>query len=516
MSLLAAIAARRPHETALQDGVGTHTWSDVDRTVARAATLLQRGDIGPARRVAVFAPNATETALAHLAGALAGVSVVPISFHLGVEETAHILADSGAGVVFVGPSTAEIGREAASRSGGARVIGWRGASDRGAESWQDWLTTADGAAPSPEVPPRANLMYTSGTTGVPKGTELPPASLLGARTVAELQKKWSEQSWAEHGRHLVVGPLHHTGPQIGVRLLGGGVPVFVLPRFDAERTLATIESFAPGSTLMVPTHFIRLLALPEATRKRYDLSSLRLVYHTGAACPVDVKRAMLAWWGPVLYEAYGATEVGTTCRIGPEEWLAHPGSVGRAVPPFEALVVDDDGRPLPAGDTGRLYFRDATGRGIVYHNDPAKSAQAHIAPGVFTLGEIGHVDEDGFVYITDRFSDMIVSGGVNIYPAEAEQVLVDHPAVQDVACIGVPHPEMGEELVALVQAADPDIPLPVDELIALCRERLAHYKCPRRIVSWSDLGRNAMGKVNKKSLRAGWTAGTGAKGDPNP
>ena len=253
---------------------------------------------------------------------------------------------------------------------------------------------------------------------------------------------------------------------------------------------------------MVPTHFVRLLALADDVKARYDVSSLRLVSHTGSACPVEVKRAMIDWWGPVFVESYGASETGTTCQITSEEWLAHPGSVGRPIAPFEAMVLDDDDQPVAAGVEGRLFFRDTTGRGIVYHNDPEKSAAAHIAPGVFTLGEIGFLDGDGFVYITDRFSDMVVSGGVNLYPAEAEQVLVTHPAVADVACIGVPHAEMGEELKALVVAVD-GLPAPTEsELLAYCRERLTHYKCPRSIELVADVGRTAMGKVNKRQLRA--------------
>jgi long-chain acyl-CoA synthetase len=232
------------------------------------------------------------------------------------------------------------------------------------------------------------------------------------------------------------------------------------------------------------------------------VSSLKLVFHTGAACPVEIKRAMIEWWGPVFTEAYGASEVGTTCAITSEEWLAHPGSVGHCLPPFSPLVVDDDGSEVPAGTEGRLYFCDATGRGVVYHNDPEKSAAAHLRPGVFTLGEIGYVDEDGYVFITDRFSDMVVSGGVNIYPAESEQVLIEHPAVSDVACIGIPHPEMGEELKALVVPADPAAPPKAEEILAFCRDRLSHYKCPRSLEYVDTVGRNTMGKVNKKKLRA--------------
>jgi acyl-coenzyme A synthetase/AMP-(fatty) acid ligase len=253
---------------------------------------------------------------------------------------------------------------------------------------------------------------------------------------------------------------------------------------------------------MVPTHFVRLLALDEETKARYDVSSMTRVSHTGAKCPVDIKRAMIEWWGPVFTDAYGASEVGTTCMITSEEWLLHPGSVGRSVPPFTAKILDDDNNECGPNVEGRLYFEDATGRGVVYHNDPEKSAAAHIAPGVFTLGEIAYMDEEGYVYITDRFSDMIVSGGVNIYPAEAEQVLIDHPQVLDVACIGIPHPEMGEELKALV-IPHPDAENPnAAEIIGFCRERLSHYKCPRTLDFVDDLGRNTMGKINKRKLRA--------------
>lgn len=228
---------------------------------------------------------------------------------------------------------------------------------------------------------------------------------------------------------------------------------------------------------------------------------MELVAHTGAKCPDEVKRAMIDWWGPVFLEAYGASEVGTTCSITSEDWLAHPGSVGRADPPFEAIIVGDDDGPVPPHTEGRLYFRDTTGRGVVYHNDPAKSAAAHLEPGVFTLGEIGYMDEDGFVYITDRFSDMVVSGGVNLYPAEAEHVLIDHPAVVDVACIGIPHPEMGEELRALIVVADGTTPSEED-LLAFCRQRLSSFKCPRSVQFVDDLGRSTMGKINKRELRA--------------
>jgi long-chain acyl-CoA synthetase len=231
------------------------------------------------------------------------------------------------------------------------------------------------------------------------------------------------------------------------------------------------------------------------------VSSLREVAHTGGACAVDVKRAMIEWWGPVFSESYGGTESGTVCSINSTDWLAHPGSVGRAVRPFEPLVVDEAGTPLAIGEEGRLYFRDATGRGIVYEGDPVKTAEAHLEPGVFTLGEIGRIDAEGFVYITDRFSDMVVAGGVNIYPAEVEQVLVRHPDVVDAACIGLPDREMGERLVAVVQARPGSGPS-ADALLAWCRSELAGYKCPRQFDFIDEVPRNAMGKIDKKALRA--------------
>ncbi|MEQ8861224.1 MAG: AMP-binding protein [Pseudomonadales bacterium] len=498
------LAAQRPDEIALRDESRGLTWANVDDVLNRIANALLDADLGPERRIAVFAENAAETALANLGGLIAGASVVPVNFHLTAEEVAYILDDSGCRLLFVGPETAERGVAAAALAGVDRVIGWHdadGVAD-GVRSWDAWLAASSPVEPRADVAPRPNLLYTSGTTGRPKGTELPPTMFAGGATVAEHLENLARSPMADWGPHLVVGPMYHTGPLAGARLLAAGVPSVILGRFDAEKTLHAIETYRIGNSVMVPTHFVRLLALPEAVRRRYDVSSLQRVSHTGAKCPVEVKRAMIDWWGPVLLEAYGASEVGTTCMITSEEWLEHPGSVGRAVPPFEALVLSEAGDPLPPRTEGQLYFRDATGRGVIYHNDPGKSAAAHIVPGTFTLGEIAYLDEDGYVYITDRFSDMVVSGGVNVYPAEAEQVLIDHPAIADVACIGIPHPEMGEQLHALAIAEDPEHAPDPAEITGWCRERLSHYKCPRSLEWVEDLGRNTMGKINKRKLRA--------------
>jgi len=497
-----ALADARPDEVALDDGRSRIGWAQLDDLLNRVANSLLAMDLGPDRRVAVFAENASETAIAHIGGLIAGASTVPCNFHLTAPELAYILSDSGAAVLFVGPETAERGLEAATEAGITRVIGWRCAGRAGILDWAEWLQRASPADPPTDLPPRPHLLYTSGTTGRPKGTDLPPTMFAGGATVAEHLELLRRNRFADFGTHLVVGPMYHTGPLSGARLLAAGKPLVILGRFDPEATLAAIEQHRVETSVMVPTHFIRLLALPDEVRSRYDVSSLRLITHTGAKCPVEVKKAMIDWWGPVFVEAYGATEVGTTNSITSEEWLAHPGSVGRTLPPFEAMILDEAGQPLPPGTEGRLYFRDTTGRGIVYHNDPAKTAAAHIAPGVFTLGEIAYMDDEGYVYITDRFSDMVVSGGVNIYPAESEQVLVQHPEVADVACIGVPHAEMGEELKALVVPRDPAHPPTEAELLEFCRSRLTHYKCPRSVDFVETIGRTTMSKVNKRALRA--------------
>lgn len=500
------LSKSRPTEIAIRDPDQAFTWAQVSDTLNRVANALQSRDLGAHHRVAVFAENAVETAMANLGGLVAGASVVPVNFHLTAEEVAYILNDSAARVLFVDERTAERGIEAARAPDSAieLVVSW-GAPREGSMPWSDWLADAGGAEPDAGVAPRPNLLYTSGTTGRPKGTELPPTMFAGGETVAEHLANLQADPRSAQGTHLVIGPMYHTGPLSGARLLAAGVPSVILGRFDAEATLAAIDTYKVGNSVMVPTHFVRLLALPDAVKAKYDTSSLIRISHTGAKCPVDVKRSMIDWWGPVFVDAYGASEVGTTCMITSEEWLENPGSVGRAVPPFEAMVLDDDGEPLPANAEGRLYFRDATGRGVVYHNDPDKSAAAHIAPGVFTLGEIAYMNEAGYVFITDRFSDMVLSGGVNIYPAESEQVLIEHPHVLDVACIGVPHAEMGEELKALVIPSADSTPSDTD-ILEWCRERLSHYKCPRTLEFVEDLGRNTMGKINKRKLRAPyWT-----------
>ena len=486
---------------AVFDGERILTWAGVREIVNRAARALLATDLDVTQRCAVFAENSAEVLLAHLAALYASASSVPCNFHLNAGELAYILADSNTRLLFVDETTAERGLAAARLVGVDRVIGWRCAPRPGLVPWEEWMAAASAESAPTDLVPRPSLLYTSGTTGRPKGVESPPTSFAGGATVAEhLERLATSRFAAAGGPHLAAGPLYHAGPLLGSRSLAVGVPVVIPGRFDPERILAAIDEHQITSTVMVPTHFVRLLKLDPSIREKYDVASLRFVMQTGSACPVDVKRAMIDWWGPVFWESYGATEMGTVCLINSAEWLAHPGSVGRPVPPFVARVLDEKLQPVPPGHTGLLYFEDTTGRGIVYHNRPEAAADLHIAPGVFTLGEIGHVDDDGFVYITDRASDLVVSGGVNIYPAESEQVLITHHAVTDVSCIGVPDPEMGERLVALV-VRRPDVKVTEAELVAYCRGRLTHYKCPREVQFVDTLGRTAAGKVNKRTLR---------------
>src|SRR6266850_378500 len=306
--------------------------AEVDDLVGRAVTAID--DLALAgQRLAVMGENCADTIIAHLGALSAGVSSVPVPRYLGVDEIVYILRDSGAGALLSGPATAETARQAASEAGVADL------------GFDRWLAQTP-SAPQADRPAQTLLVYTSGTTGRPKGTEMRWLRSLPS-TVGEHLAAVAARSPYPPGPHLVVGPLHHTGPLSALRHAVAGGTVVVLGRFDPEAVLRAVEEHGATSSVMVPTHFSRLLALPAEVRARYDVGSLRRVIHTGAACPVEVKRAMIDWWGPVLSEAYGGSESGTVCAIESADWLAHPGSVGRPVAGFEALILDEGGRPLP-------------------------------------------------------------------------------------------------------------------------------------------------------------------------
>lgn len=499
MSLtLGSIALSRRDEMALTDERVEYSWNQLDPILNRAANGLALA-VDDVRRAGVFATNSAETVITYVAGLEAGISTVPISYHLTAGELAYILRDSQASVLLVGPETAEAGLAAATEVGIKCVIGWRCPPTPGLIDWEEWLAQSSTKEPPSDVKPLPHLHYTSGTTGKPKATETPPQYFPEAGTVKELAEILRPRVTPSPG--IVVGPLYHTGPLGQARNLFAGMTVISVAHFDAEQVLEKIQRYRVAGSVMVPTHFQRLLALPADVRVQYDVSSVQRLAHTGAACPREVKRKMIEWFGPVLVEAYGGTEAGSTTFITSSEWLERPGSVGKALPPYETVIFGEDGKVLGPNQEGQVYFRDTTGRGIIYHGDPEKTAAAHIAPGVFTLGEVGYVDEEGYLFITDRVSDMIVSGGVNIYPAEAEQVLIRHPGVADVAVLAAPNREMGEEVKALIVPRDVTNPPSAEELNQFCRESLAGFKCPRSYDFVEDVGRNVMGKINKKQLR---------------
>ena len=504
--MTAAIRARAeadPGGLALADDSRTRTWAEVADDLERAAGALLAVAPEPSQRVSVIGDNAIPTLEAHAAALTVGVGTVATSRQLRAGELADQYADAGVVCAITGPASLPAVREAAAQAGLRTIVTHGAEAPDGMLSWADWLASAPPVPPDAgQRPPRPLLVYTSGTTGRARGAEVRWTVTL-PHTATEYVTAITAESGFPPGPHLVVGPMQHNAPLTSVRHLLAGQPVIILGRFDAETILRLITEYGVTSSVMVPTHFQRLLALPAAVRDRYDVSSLRMVSQTGSACPADTKLAMINWFGPILTESYGGSESGTLCRIDSREWLAHRGSVGRPRHPYQVVVLDEEAQPLPPRQVGVLGFLAPEGRGPRYHADPEKTRNAYIAPGVFSLGDVGYVDEEGYVFITDRIADMVVSGGVNLYPAESEKVLVTHPAVAEVAVIGVPHPDLGECLLALVvPAAGPGGPPDPAGLEAWCRDQLAPYKVPRAYEFRTELIYNAMGKPDKKAMRA--------------
>lgn len=508
---ISAAARWEPAGIAVTDGVTEWTWPQLNAILNRTVNWLCDRGPRPGRRLAIAAENSSYTALAHLAGTYAGLSVVPVNSQLTTAEMAYILDDAAVDLVLCSATTAERVRAAGPT---ATVVAWHAPAIDGVADFDEVIAGYPGTEPDETLPPARPLYYTSGTTGRPRGVELPEQMFPGGETIVEHVETFAASRIRPTGRHLVVGPLHHTGPIGGVRGLVVGNPVVIMSRFDAEEVLRLIDTHRIAHSVMVPTHFTRLLALPPATRAGYDVGSVTAIVHTGAVCPVEVKRAMIDWFGPVFVDAYGSTEAGTVSVIDSHEWLAHPGSVGKALPGKELTIRNPDGSLCAPGEDGLVCVRSETGPGPSYRNDPEKTRNSYVADGVFTIGEIGHLDADGYLYLTDRSADLVVSGGVNVYPAESEAVLRTHPGVRDVAVIGIPHADMGEQLCALVVPGG-TAPQP-DELVDWCRERLTHYKCPRIVEivdASSETGiadlRNSMGKINKRQLRDAYLAGRG-------
>ena len=454
---------------------------------------LRRGDV-----VATLFDNGPEIFLFGAAVERAGLYLTSISNKLSVADIAYILGDCGATLLVASERYTGLAAEAASRVEGVRLFAWSGSALPG-ESWQS-LASAEAETRIPDESAGTDMLYSSGTTGRPKGVKfpLPEGGIDHPTPIATMGR--TLYGMDADTVYLSTSPLYHAAPlrwAMTIHRLGG--TVIVMERFDAEAALALIERHRITHGTFVPTHFIRMLKLPEPARLRYRLDSLKAVVHAAAPCPVPVKQAMLDWWGPIVHEYYSGTEQCGITAISASEWLSKPGSVGRAV--LGTLrITDDEGQELPVGIEGNVCFAD--GPAFEYLNDPEKTAKAYDRNGWATLGDIGHVDEDGFLFLTDRKSFMIISGGVNIYPQEIENVLITHPKVADVAVIGVPDEEMGESVLAIVRPAagiEPDDTL-AEELGAFAREALGGVKAPRRIEFRRELPREPTGKLMKRTL----------------
>jgi long-chain acyl-CoA synthetase len=434
----------------------------------------------------------------------AGLVYTAISTRLGADEATYIVDNCEASVLIVGAGQQAtldaLGPEDGAATPRLRARYVLGDEVPGWDRWEDAVRVQSTEAPPP-APAGTDMLYSSGTTGRPKGifrggSTTPLDELDGLTTLCQLLFGYTDETV-----YLSPAPLYHAAPLRFTRSVHRtGGTVVVMERFDAEAFLDLVPTYRVTHAQVVPTMFVRMLKLPGATRRQGDLSSLQVVIHAAAPCPPAVKAQIIDWWGPILWEYYAGTEGNGIVVCNAEEWLAHPGTVGRSVN-TEVHILDDEGDEQPVGQTGTVYFADDGD--FAYHRDPVKTAEAHSPQGWSTLGDIGYLDGEEYLYLTDRKANVIISGGVNIYPQETENLLALHPKVADIAVIGVPNEEMGEEVKAVVQPVDwaeagPDLAV---ELISYCRQRLAHYKCPRSVDFDPALPRQATGKLYKRLVK---------------
>ncbi|MFL5296939.1 MAG: AMP-binding protein [Phenylobacterium sp.] len=501
----------RPDQAAVIMAAGGEviTYAELERRTNRLAHFFRRQGLGRLDHYSVFMENNARYVEACGAGERAGLYCTCINSYLTGEEVAYLLGNSRSRVLITSTAKLPVAQAALAASPGVEVcLVVDGPGDGGRvlnldEALQGLPDTpiADEALGTP-------MLYSSGTTGRPKGIirplpDVPPSQplpLYGFLT--DLWKYRPEMIY------LSPAPLYHSAPQAAVSLTirSGGTAV-IMEHFDPEQFLALVEKHRVTHSQLVPTMFSRMLKLPAEVRARYDLSSLEIAIHAAAPCPVPVKQEMIRWWGPIVHEYYGATEGLGFTACDSEEWLAHPGTVGR-VRLGELHVLDDEMKPLPQGQPGTLWFKTATP--FEYFHDPEKTAEARSADGTMsTVGDVGYLDADGFLHLTDRATFMIISGGVNIYPQECENLLITHPKVADAAVFGVPNEDLGEEVKAVVQPMPGVEPGPelAAELIGFCRESLAHLKCPRSIDFSAELPRLPTGKLYKRLLREAYWGG---------
>jgi acyl-CoA synthetase (AMP-forming)/AMP-acid ligase II len=476
------------------------TYRELDERSNQGAQLLRSLGLRPGDAIAILLENHPRFFEICWAAQRSGLYYTPISYRLTAPEVEYIVRDCGAKVFIASAATRDVARALAPRFADLAGRFLVGGVEDGFASWEA-ACAQQPARPVADEQEGVDLLYSSGTTGRPKGVKFPTLGApIGTPPVLVALLKGLYGVGAETV-YLSPAPFYHAAPlRFCMSAQRLGASCVLMEHFDALEALRLIEQHRVSVSQWVPTMFVRMLKLPEAERRRFDLSSLRIAIHAAAPCPIPVKRQMIEWWGPVLYEYYAGTESNGFTSITSQEWLAHPGSVGRALN-AKIHIVDDEGKELPPGQPGGIYFEGATN--FEYHNAPEKTASSRTAQGWSTLGDIGYVDAEGYLYLTDRKANMIISGGVNIYPQEAENVLVTHPKVADVAVFGIPNEEFGEEVKAVVQPVDiadagPDLER---ELIEFCQRQLAKLKCPRSIDFEAELPRHATGKLYKRLLR---------------
>jgi long-chain acyl-CoA synthetase len=485
-----------------------HRAGDLLARVNQITHGLRALGLRPGDGIASVLPNGAAALEVYLAALQAGWYLTPVNWHFTAPEIAYILRDCQAKAVFaherfgtVGAAAAqEAGIAADARFGYGDVPGFVPAA--GLRHGQPESMPADRTA-------GATMHYTSGTTGRPKGVRraLPGLDPDEAAELGTALLQFFGITAGPPNAHLLSAPNYHTAVTVfGGSALHLGHTVVCTDSWDAEQALALVERYRVTSTHMVPTHFKRMLSLPEQTRRRYDLSSMRWLIHAAAPCPPRIKRAMLDWWGPCVYEYYAATEGGGTI-VTPQDWLAKPGTVGTPWPFSEVMIADEDGSPCPPGTPGTVYMKMGLSD-FAYFGDPEKTAASRLR-GFFTVGDIGYLDDDGYLFLCDRKSDMIISGGANIYPAEIEAEIIVHPKVADVAVFGIPDDDWGEQVKAVVQPAEGVVAgeeLAADILASL-EDRLARMKWPRSIDFLDELPRDPNGKLLKRRLRAPYWEG---------
>ena len=486
----------------------TVSYGALERRANKTAHFFRALGLNTGDAIAILLENMPEYYELTWGAQRSGLYFVCIPTKLTAGEIAYILRDSGAKALFVSPMLAAVGLEAAGEVGvPAYAVGGDVA---GLDAYGPLRDTFPDT-PIADEAAGADMLYSSGTTGRPKGVR-PPLSGQAIVAVNPLMMLvLALYGLGPDSRYLSPAPLYHAAPLRWTRTvqrLGG--TVFVMDKFDPEGYLAAVEKHRINTSQLVPTMFVRMLKLPDAVRAKYDVSSMASAIHAAAPCPVPVKQQMMAWWGPVIHEYYAGTEGNGFCSVGPHDWLNKPGTVGKAIL-GELKVCDEDGDEVPAGTEGTVYF--AGGPEFSYHNAPEKTAETRNKHGWSTLGDVGYADADGYLFLTDRKAFMIISGGVNIYPQEAESVLTMHPKVADVAVFGVPNEDFGEEVKAAIQLLDPAAAGPEveAELLAFCRANLSAVKCPRSIDFHAELPRHATGKLYKRLLRDAYWGGKNSR-----